>query len=121
MNYFCYQGEEEDDDAEDPLQAAGSAASDDDNLKEAIKRGSGESESESSSGSATSSSSKESDKYPLRQRRAATAVNYNFTEYDELMKSAIQVCVQVSCFQIIISCYFNFDLIYLFELEMKNN
>lgn len=59
--------------------------------------GAGGSEDEESSGSATSSSSsssseeEEEDKYPLRQRRAAQTVNYNFTEYDELINSAIQV------------------------------
>lgn len=49
-----------------------------------------------SSGSATSSSEssekeEEEEMYPLRQRRAAATVKYDFQEYDELINSAIQV------------------------------
>ncbi|XP_059488331.1 remodeling and spacing factor 1-like isoform X2 [Neocloeon triangulifer] len=88
------ESEESDDQQDDSvISEAGSE------LKEAIDAVEQEVEEENiSSGSQTSSSSESEEQkseedeemYPLRQRRAAASVKYNFQEYDEMIDSAIQ-------------------------------
>ncbi|XP_065353415.1 remodeling and spacing factor 1-like isoform X1 [Cloeon dipterum] len=83
------ESEEEQDDS--VVSEAGSE------LKEALKAVDEEEDNASSGSPTTESSASEEEKseedeemYPLRQRRAAATVKYDFQEYDEMINSAIQ-------------------------------